>query len=119
MSYDKNTWQTGDVITAEKLNHMEDGIADGGGGGGVLVVGVIVDGSTMTFDKTWQQIHDADYCIVEIIAETDTAFYLVVDIGVTPLSKYRVTTVDLQDQPFAIVPFECDTPNDYPVYSEG
>ena len=27
MSYEKQTWATGDVITANKLNHMEDGIA--------------------------------------------------------------------------------------------
>ena len=26
MSYEKQTWTTGDTITAEKLNHMEDGI---------------------------------------------------------------------------------------------
>jgi len=26
MTYVKQTWQTGDVITAEKLNHMESGI---------------------------------------------------------------------------------------------
>ena len=26
MSYTKQTWQTGDTITAEKLNHIEDGI---------------------------------------------------------------------------------------------
>lgn len=26
MAYDKYTWQTGEVITQEKLNHMEDGI---------------------------------------------------------------------------------------------
>jgi len=26
MTYVKQTWQTGDVITAEKLNHIEDGI---------------------------------------------------------------------------------------------
>lgn len=26
MSYTKQTWQTGDKITADKLNHMEDGI---------------------------------------------------------------------------------------------
>lgn len=26
MSYNKTTWQNGDVITADKLNHMEDGI---------------------------------------------------------------------------------------------
>ncbi len=28
MSYEKQTWTTGEVITEEKLNHMEDGIAD-------------------------------------------------------------------------------------------
>ena len=26
MSYEKNTWATGDILTAQKLNHMEDGI---------------------------------------------------------------------------------------------
>lgn len=31
MSYDKYTWQTGETITAEKMNHIEDGIAEGGG----------------------------------------------------------------------------------------
>ena len=29
MAYEKQTWATGDVITANKLNHMEDGIAGG------------------------------------------------------------------------------------------
>ena len=28
MSYTKNTWQTGDIVSSAKLNHMEDGIAD-------------------------------------------------------------------------------------------
>jgi hypothetical protein len=32
MAYVKNTWAKGDIITATKLNHMEDGIADGGSG---------------------------------------------------------------------------------------
>ena len=30
MAYDKYTWHTGEVITEEKLNHMEDGIAAAG-----------------------------------------------------------------------------------------
>lgn len=30
MAYEKQTWQTGDVITQEKLNHMEDGIGKTG-----------------------------------------------------------------------------------------
>lgn len=28
MNYEKQTWQTGDIITAEKLNHIEDGIVN-------------------------------------------------------------------------------------------
>lgn len=31
MAYEKQTWTTGEVITQEKLNHMEDGIAEGSG----------------------------------------------------------------------------------------
>ena len=30
MSYEKQTWVTGEIVTADKLNHMEDGIASGG-----------------------------------------------------------------------------------------
>jgi hypothetical protein len=59
MSYDKNTWAKGDVITANKLNNMEDGIANAGGGG-VLVVTVDADDA---LDKTWQEIHDAGFAI--------------------------------------------------------
>jgi len=35
MAYEKQTWQCGEAITADKLNHMEDGIANSGGGGAV------------------------------------------------------------------------------------
>lgn len=35
MSYVKNTWANGDVITAAKLNNMEDGIEEAQGGGGI------------------------------------------------------------------------------------
>ena len=27
MAYEPNTWETGDTITAEKLNHLEQGVA--------------------------------------------------------------------------------------------
>lgn len=53
MSYEKQTWQTGDVVTSAKLNHMEDGIA----GGGALVLHY--DSDVNGVDKTWQEIYDA------------------------------------------------------------
>lgn len=58
MSYEKQTWQTGDIVTSAKLNHMEDGIAaagsGGGGGGGALVVNA--DMNTGALDKTAGEI---------------------------------------------------------------
>lgn len=33
MAYEKQTWVCGETITADKLNHMEDGIAQASGGG--------------------------------------------------------------------------------------
>ena len=33
MSYTPTVWQTGDTITAEKLNKLENGVASGGGSG--------------------------------------------------------------------------------------
>ena len=47
MSYTPTTWETGDTITATKLNKMEQGIADAGGGGDEYdaVIALDVDGS--------------------------------------------------------------------------
>lgn len=79
MSYTKQTWETGDVITDDKLNHMEDGIATGGG---VLVVNGTIDGNTMTLDKTWQEIHDAGAAMLkfEISSAQNFAWLLAVAI---------------------------------------
>lgn len=60
MAYEKHTWQTGQVITANKLNNIQDGI-----GGGVYKVNLTLqgDGSEIPYyyetDKTWQEIADA------------------------------------------------------------
>lgn len=67
MAYTKNTWTDGDIVTSEKLNHMEDGIANAGG---IMVIND-TDG---TLDKTWQEIHDAmaqgKLCVIRRDVET-------------------------------------------------
>ena len=59
MSYEKQTWANGDVITATGLNHMEDGIA--GAGGGIFLIGTTWDSPSDKYvtDKTWQEIYNA------------------------------------------------------------
>ena len=71
MSYEKQTWANGDVITATGLNHMEDGIA--GAGGGVLLVNVEKNGNTQTLDKTWDEIHTAYMAGSNIVLDFDTS----------------------------------------------
>ena len=58
MTYTPNTWATGDTITAEKLNNMEQGIANAGN---VLIVNADNDG---ILDKTWQEISDAGFSVL-------------------------------------------------------
>ena len=38
MSYEPKTWECGDIITAEDLNHMEQGIVNSGGGNASLII---------------------------------------------------------------------------------
>ena len=57
MAYEPKTWQCGEVVTANDLNHIERGIAEAGGG--ALIVNATTQGTATILDKTWQEIHDA------------------------------------------------------------
>lgn len=69
MEYTKTNWQTGDVITAEKLNNLEGGVDEAlknsGSGGGKTPLEVTVTTSesgekkTVTFDKTASEVFAA------------------------------------------------------------
>ncbi len=62
MTYDKYTWQTGEVITAEKLNHIEDGIAEGNG---VEIVDIVQTGT----DSTNKLLFNLSYDDLERVAQ--------------------------------------------------
>lgn len=60
MAYTPKTWQCGDTITAEDLNHIEQGVANAGGGSALLAVNISYDEQGRgRLDKTWQEIYDA------------------------------------------------------------
>lgn len=74
--YNKTTWSTGDTITAEKLNNMEDGIASGGG---AFVITATTDYTgevpVTTLNKTWNEIKTAiDGGQVAIIVESEETY---------------------------------------------
>lgn len=59
MSYEKHTWKNGEVITADKLNNIEEGISGGGSGGGSLVIHATTVDLVETFDKTCAEVLEA------------------------------------------------------------
>lgn len=64
MSYTPTTWHGGDVLSAEAMNKIENGIANAGSG--ALEVQVSGDENGAVMDKTWQEIYDAFpnvYCV--------------------------------------------------------
>lgn len=60
MAYNKNVWQNGDVITAEKLNNLEDGVASFDGEGNErFIITFTQNEGTCSADKTLTEISNA------------------------------------------------------------
>ena len=120
MSYEKNTWANGDVITAQKLNNIEQGIEVATNSG---VLPIYWDGRNGTLlDKTWQEIYDAIYagniCAVFIKIEGELLQILLEGFVSTVryTGEYEVTVITLEDnQKFH---FTCSAPNEYPAYPQ-
>lgn len=64
MTYTPTTWATGDVITADKLNNIEQGIVNAGGAKALIVTASNLPDknntyTTPTLDKTFDEIANA------------------------------------------------------------
>lgn len=67
MSYEPTNWKAGDTVTSAKLNKIEQGIKNS-----VLVANIALDKSGFAhLDKTWQEVYDADFCVVNSIIQDD------------------------------------------------
>ena len=55
MAYEKHTWETGETITAEKLNNLEDGVS----GNRVFSVNINENSEGYILDKTFGEIRNA------------------------------------------------------------
>ena len=113
MSYNEQTWQTGNVISAEKLNHMEDGIATGV----LLGVNGTINGNTMTLDRTWQEINDAGAAVM---------WFENPETGATMVSW--LTSIGMQSNTYACnfsargggaIAFYADSADGYPISTMG
>lgn len=116
MTYTPNNWETGDTITAEKLNNMETGIVNAYDS--TLVVQISrpdeLEGNFI-LNKTWQEIYNAIFNTgVFIIRQQIQPGYEVINIE-------TISTISNDSEranPYGIVIGEYDyvtnSPNGYP-----
>ena len=117
MSYTPTNWQTGDIVTAEKLNKLENGVASGGGGGTFVVTR---DEETGALDKTWKEIRDAIASgqvpvIFPSALGSDTGTRAQLDIvGRAKVEEDLYMVVSIDNDVWAI-----NSENGYPVFNYG
>ena len=111
MGYEKQTWANGDVITADKLNHMEDGIANAVG---AMFVTETNENDTSTLGNTYKEIKDAiDAGHVAYISSTVSGVneYAIIYSISSGNGSYQIATQGHT--------WETDNENGYPSYYYG
>lgn len=84
--------------------------AEGGSGGGVLVVNVDENG---TLDKTWQEIHDGGFGVVEMDRNNEKNYYPIITVG-QGISQYYVIVI-YSGESLAKLRFKATSADGYPV----
>lgn len=112
MSYEPTNWQAGDTVTSAKLNKIEQGIKNS-----ILVANATFsENGPIYLDKTWQEIYDADFCIVKITGPNNTIEINFVGTKLPAnegnLSSYEIILFGSVAAQQLI--FYAATPNDYP-----
>lgn len=116
MAYEPTVWKSGDVVTSAKLNNIEQGIANASSS--LLIVKVSEDGDTVTLDKTWQEINDADFAVA--VSDSDGSLFGFVQSSATPIgpSGYVTSVLFIDDtNAFSILRFETNSADGYPSYT--
>lgn len=99
-------------------NMLQSLLFSGGGsssGGGVLVVHV--DEDTGIFDKTWQEIHDADFAVIHGAADEYSDNLQIFGTG-TNVSYYEVYILGRSNSSPAFFTAIADSASGYPVFQE-
>lgn len=123
MAYNKTTWQTGDIVTADKLNNLEQGVANAQ----TMIVHVTEGGSDDPFDFildcTWSEIKTAFDAGMSVKASLQIEEDGVHVSTMTPMigCYYSETEYGVTFNPTDITPpdFIASSPDDYPSYNRS
>lgn len=121
MAYEKQTWQTGDVVTSAKLNHMEDGIAAAG-----HIVGTRID------ETDWSVVLTSTWAEVKALCESGPVYIFsdnsdtsMTNISYAPVAgvmsyngAYTVSTLTSDGINVADITYTASSADDYPRWRE-
>lgn len=120
MAYEKQSWKTGDIITQQKMNYIEDGIINSRP---MIIHRIQQDENSFRYDKTWQEIYDAmisERPVYEIITQStpqingEKPFHGVI---LQPIHVvYEMQDLYKIKLSGSSSIFYCANPNDYPIY---
>ena len=113
MAYTPTEWKTGDVITADKLNNIEQGIVNAGAGGGdAFIVNAevklsVTTGETISaeVDKTAVQIVEAIKNLKQVIIELSLSRYNTNNNTEVGRNKLQLASINCSVSPSTGVPF--------------
>lgn len=112
MPYTPTEWKTGDIVSSERMNKIENELANSSGGGGVFIV---TSDSEYRLDKTYQEIYNALIGGKNVLIADNTfyqspgySYYTVGDFGFNGDNFYYVQTQNKR--------YTCQTPSDYPIF---
>ena len=122
MAYEKQTWQTGDTITAEKLNHIEDGIEDNQNNYYVEEIKTVIYDGNITLEEWIDDNGKIHYhCSIEDLDKSiynDNIEVIFDGISYTcnsfDYNRYGANwSAELQDTDWSIYPFSIDAGENY------
>ena len=93
MQYEPTVWHGGDVLSAEAMNKIEQGIANGGGGALEVTAEYDSVNDITVLDTAWQDIYDAFpnvYMVIESNDESikETIVYVGISGGIYGVESY-------------------------------
>ena len=117
-------WSGWNKYTRNKLNQIANGSGGGdgsGGSSGILIMNANTDPETgtLTLDKTWQEIHDADFAVAKNEYPYDDHIinmwmFVVNSHVVNGIYAVRVSGANPESDNMVLMTFNTNSPDGYP-----
>ena len=120
MAYEPTVWKTGDVVTAQKLNKLEDGLANVESGGIVLHVVIDETSGSKTLDKTFGEIKSALLAGKSVIVNYHSLLEpIILQDGIESASKGTIYVLKTDEDYIKYDKYTVSDYGEYPVLTGG